>query len=252
MKKKTKEWLGCKIAKQFNKEEFDRARQEQEVVAEADQAHDIDWSDPAVLRYHALQNRSFSVAENIKSKQVEEEIVQQEYVVAKQVMIESSKKAGGRLKRKVSNARKDKDKRQKMHDDPEKITLKEYVKAISDLKEVISVIPLAVKSPIVSWKSYCKGDVGYYEIHTADESYKTYIFFNEMLNNFDREDLIVLYRLLNEKYASTRPGFDDLMLWGDLKIMFEPDSDDEVWKNHQHQELIEWKLYDSCRVHFLH
>ncbi|GJR60771.1 hypothetical protein Tco_1502933 [Tanacetum coccineum] len=99
---------------------------------------------------------------------------------------------------------------------------------------------------IVSWKSYCKGDVGYYEIHRADGSYKTYIFFSKMLNDFDREDLIVLYRLLNEKYASTRPGFDDLMLWGDMKIMFEPDSDDEVWKNHQHQELIEWKLYDSC------
>ncbi|GJW07566.1 hypothetical protein Tco_1569989 [Tanacetum coccineum] len=44
-------------------EEFDRARQEQEVVVEADQAHDIDWSDPAVLRYHAVQNRSFSKAE---------------------------------------------------------------------------------------------------------------------------------------------------------------------------------------------
>ncbi|GKB66284.1 putative ribonuclease H-like domain-containing protein [Tanacetum coccineum] len=110
---------------------------------------------------------------------------------------------------------------------------------------------LAVKSPIVSWKSYCKGDVGYYEIHKTDGSYKTYIFFNEMLNDFDREDLIVLYRLFNEKYASTRPCFDDLMLWGDLKIMFDPDSDDEVWKNHLHQELIEWKLYDSCGVHSL-
>ncbi|GJU61599.1 hypothetical protein Tco_1243434 [Tanacetum coccineum] len=76
------------------------------------------------------------------------------------------------------------------------------------------------------WKSYCKGDVGYYEIHRADGSYKTYIFFSEMLNDFDREDLIVLYRLLNE-------------------------NDDEVWKNHQHQELIEWKLYDSCGVHSL-
>ncbi|GJW62480.1 hypothetical protein Tco_0111815 [Tanacetum coccineum] len=32
----------------------------EEVVA---QAHDIDWSDPAVLRYHTLQNRPFSVAE---------------------------------------------------------------------------------------------------------------------------------------------------------------------------------------------
>ncbi|GJY03393.1 hypothetical protein Tco_0369333 [Tanacetum coccineum] len=119
-------------------EEFDRARQEQEVVVKVDQAHDIDWSDPAVLRYHALQNRSFSIAEvrknmcmylknqggyklsyfkgmsyedirpiferkneKIESKQVEKEIVQQEDVVAKQVVIESSKKAGGRLKRKV-------------------------------------------------------------------------------------------------------------------------------------------------------
>nr|GEV40100.1 reverse transcriptase [Tanacetum cinerariifolium] len=55
-------------------------------------------------------------------------------------------------------------------------------------------------------------DVGYYEIHRADGSYKTYIFFSEMLNDFDREDLIVLYRLFNEKYASTRPekSFEEL------------------------------------------
>ncbi|GJU97275.1 putative reverse transcriptase domain, ribonuclease H-like domain, aspartic peptidase domain protein [Tanacetum coccineum] len=153
-------------------------------------------------------------------KQVEEEIVQQDDVVSEQ-------------------------------DDPEKLTLIEYVEVISDSEEVISVIPLAVKSSIVSWKSYCKEDVGYYEIHKADGSYKTYMFFSEMLNDFDREDLIVLYRLFNEKYASTRPGFDDLMLWGDMKIMFEPNDDDAVWKNHHSQELIEWKLYDSCGVHSL-
>ncbi|GKB86600.1 hypothetical protein Tco_0958872 [Tanacetum coccineum] len=41
-------------------EEFDKRK---EGVAETTQAHDIDWSDPAVIRYHALQNRSFSVAE---------------------------------------------------------------------------------------------------------------------------------------------------------------------------------------------
>ncbi|GJU09485.1 hypothetical protein Tco_1131881 [Tanacetum coccineum] len=255
----------------------------QEVVVE--EAHDIDWSDPAMLRYHALQNRPFSIVEDqnhtfipkdseiekevmkrpgfdlqqesIKknektkalgfvlkqpageekekkkdaesSKQVEEEIVQQEDVVAEQVVKESSKKAGGRLKRKVAKARDDKDKRQKMQDDPEKLTLMEYVEVISDSEEIISVIPLAVKSPIVNWKSYCKGDVGYYEIHKADGSYKTYIYFSEMLNDHDKEDLIVLYRLFNEKYASTR----------------------QVWKNHHSQELIEWKLYDSCGVHSL-
>nr|GEV37382.1 hypothetical protein [Tanacetum cinerariifolium] len=39
------------------------ANQLQEAIAEADSAHVIDWNDPAVLRYHALQNRSFSIAE---------------------------------------------------------------------------------------------------------------------------------------------------------------------------------------------
>nr|GEZ32425.1 hypothetical protein [Tanacetum cinerariifolium] len=38
---------------------------------------------------------------------------------------------------------------------------------------------------------------------------------------------------------------------GDMKIMFKPDGDDEVWKNHHSQDLIEWRLYDSCGVHSL-
>ncbi|GJX80558.1 hypothetical protein Tco_0328707, partial [Tanacetum coccineum] len=267
------------LAQKLHAEELvkDTTRQEQE-------------SDPAMLRYHAVQNISFSIAEvrkNMgiylknqggykqshfkgmsyedirpifervwdqnpafvpKDSEIEKE---QDDVVSKQVVKESSRKAKGRLKRKTSKARKDKDKRQKNQDDPEKLTLIEYVEVISNSEEVISVIPLAVKSSIVSWKSYCKEDVGYYEIHRADGSYKTYMFFSEMLNDFDREDLIVLYRLFNEKYASTRPGFDDLMLWGDMKIMLEPNDDDAVWKNHHSQELIEWKLYDSCGVHSL-
>ncbi|GKD39905.1 hypothetical protein Tco_1260112, partial [Tanacetum coccineum] len=85
----------------------------------------------------------------------------------------------------------------------------------------------------------------------ADGTYKTYKFFSDMLSDFDRDDLLVLYRLFNEKYASTRPGFDDLMLWGDMKIMFDLDENGEIWKNHNSQELIEWKLYDSCGVHSL-
>ncbi|GKA54227.1 hypothetical protein Tco_0753176 [Tanacetum coccineum] len=71
----------AEIAKQLQ-EEIDIARQEQEKydlaqalelqkdldkmkegVAETTQAHDIDWSDPVMLRYHAQQNRSFSKAE---------------------------------------------------------------------------------------------------------------------------------------------------------------------------------------------
>ncbi|GKD55242.1 hypothetical protein Tco_1288629 [Tanacetum coccineum] len=35
----------------------------EELTAKVDQAHDIDWSDPTILRYHTLQNRPFSMAE---------------------------------------------------------------------------------------------------------------------------------------------------------------------------------------------
>ncbi|GJT56697.1 hypothetical protein Tco_0991751 [Tanacetum coccineum] len=264
-----------------------------EVASKSSQAHDIDWSDPTVIRYHTLQNRSFSVLEVRKnmcmylknqggykmshfkgmkyeeirpiferiwdqnqafipkdseiekevmkrsgfiqkqstkeekekkkdeesSKQVEEETFQKEDVIPEQVVKESSRKAEGRLKRKASKPREDKEKRQKKQDDPEK--LMEYVEVISDSEEVISVTPLAVKSPVIGWKSYCKEDVGYYKIHRADGSYKTYIFFSQMLNDFDREDLIMLYRLFNEKYASTR------------------------------LESLGIELYDSCGVHSL-
>ncbi|GKC68167.1 putative ribonuclease H-like domain-containing protein, partial [Tanacetum coccineum] len=51
----------AEIAKQLQ-EEIDSARQEQE-KAKANPAHVIDWNDPIVLRYHALQNRPYSVAE---------------------------------------------------------------------------------------------------------------------------------------------------------------------------------------------
>ncbi|GJT17518.1 putative reverse transcriptase domain-containing protein, partial [Tanacetum coccineum] len=209
---------------------------------EATQEHEIDWNDPLVLRYHAQLNKPYSVAEVWDQTQSFMPMDSEK---------ESKEKAKERMKRKTSKAREDKIKRQKTKDDQKKLTLMEYVQVVSDSEEAINVIPLAIKSPIVSWKSYCKGDMGFYEIHKADGNYKTYKFFSEMLNDFDRDDLIVLYRLFNEKYASTRPGFDDLMLWGDMKIMFDPDENGEIWKNHNSQELIEWKLYEFCGVYSL-
>ncbi|GJW68111.1 hypothetical protein Tco_0122535 [Tanacetum coccineum] len=50
----------AEIAKQLQ-EEYDKARKK-EVVAEVDNAHVIDWNDPSVIKYHALQNRPRFVA----------------------------------------------------------------------------------------------------------------------------------------------------------------------------------------------
>ncbi|GKF49464.1 hypothetical protein Tco_0142715 [Tanacetum coccineum] len=43
----------------------------------------------------------------------------------------------------------------------------------------------------------------------------------------------------------------DYLLWNDMKIIFEPHVEDEVWKLQNRYKVLEWKLYDSCGVHFL-
>ncbi|GKC47260.1 hypothetical protein Tco_1064982, partial [Tanacetum coccineum] len=40
--------------------------------------------------------------------------------------------------------------------------------------------------------------------------------------------------LVKERYSASRPEGYDLMLWGDLHTLFEPDEEDELWKS-QHE-----------------
>ncbi|GJU57251.1 hypothetical protein Tco_1235017 [Tanacetum coccineum] len=76
--------------------------------------------------------------------------------------------------------------------------------------------------------------------------------FSLMLKSFSREDLEDLYKLVKARYGSTRPVEDlDLVLWNDLKNMFESHVEDTVWRNQQGYKVLEWKLYDSYKVHFL-
>ncbi|GJV01439.1 hypothetical protein Tco_1335008 [Tanacetum coccineum] len=64
----------------------------------------------------------------------------------------------------------------------------------------------------------------------ADGKPQMYMFFSQMLKNFNKEDLVDLYKLVKAKYESTRPVEDlDLLLWDDLKTMFEQHIEDEVY-----------------------
>ncbi|GKB31202.1 hypothetical protein Tco_0870603 [Tanacetum coccineum] len=173
---------------------------------------------------------------------------------------ESSKKAEveiaheSSLKRAGEELEQESSKKQKVDDDKETVELKSLMEVIPDEEEVaLDAIPLAVKSPsIVDWKIHKEGKKSYYQIIRADGSSKMYLMFGHMLKSFDREDLETLYKLVKAKYGSTRPVEDlDLVLYGDLKTMFEPHVEDNVWKNQSDYRVLDWKLYDSCGVHSL-
>ncbi|GKA88703.1 hypothetical protein Tco_0810467 [Tanacetum coccineum] len=105
------------------------------------------------------------------------------------------------------------------------------MEVIPDEKEVaLDAIPLAVTSPnIVDWKIHKERKKSYYQIIRVDRSLKMYLVFSHMLKIFDREDLETLYKLVKAKYGSTRPVEDlDLVLYGDLKTMFEPHVEDNL------------------------
>nr|GEW41682.1 hypothetical protein [Tanacetum cinerariifolium] len=87
-------------------------------------------------------------------------------------------------------------KRQKLEDDAEKAELKLYLEIIIR----------------------ANGRTKYYNIFCA------------MLDDFDRQDVLDLYRLVKERFETTNLEGYDRFLWGDLITLFEPSLEDEIWK----------------------
>ncbi|GJR65163.1 hypothetical protein Tco_0011228 [Tanacetum coccineum] len=170
----------------------------------------------------------------------------------------SEKKAGGSRKKTIARKRagekqsEESAKRHKMEDNAKKEELKEYLKIVPEDDVAVNVESLATKYLIVDWKTHILAeDKMYYEIIRADRSTKYYKIFTAMLDDFDRQDVLELYRLVKERFESTSPEGYDRLLWGDLITLLEPSEEDEIWKAQQDYTLISWSLYDSCGVHVL-
>ncbi|GJW56857.1 hypothetical protein Tco_0103588 [Tanacetum coccineum] len=168
----------------------------EEVAAKVDEVHDIDWSDPAVLRYHTLQNRPFSMAEVRKNmclylknqggykmshfkgmsyediRPIFERIVQQDDVIVEQAMKESSRIARGRRKKSLARKR---------------------------ARETIS-----------------------------EESAKKQKLEDVLRKKNFKQDVLELYRLVKERFQTASPEDYDLLLWGDLKTLIKPNEEDEI------------------------
>ncbi|GJW98138.1 hypothetical protein Tco_0179946 [Tanacetum coccineum] len=87
----------------------------------------------------------------------------------------------------------------------------------------------------------------------SDDGDDMYLTFGKMLKNFDREDLEVLWSIVNARFKKTEPvNYMDIFLHLNLKTMFEHHLEDSVWKNQQGLvKVLNWKLYDSYGVHYV-
>ncbi|GKE19721.1 hypothetical protein Tco_1427298 [Tanacetum coccineum] len=111
--------------------------------------------------------------------------------------------------------------------------MRKHMEIVSDDEVAIDVIPLATKPPIiVDSKIIKEGKMGYFQIIRSDGSLRRYSSMIKMLQNIDREDLETLWKLVKAKHGNTRPEETyERVLWGDLKVMFEPNIESDVWRN---------------------
>ncbi|GKD60026.1 hypothetical protein Tco_1297535 [Tanacetum coccineum] len=157
----------------------------------------------------------------------------------------SSKKAESSKKRPRAEHDEKSVKKQKLQDDAEKEELRACFDIVQGDDIAIDVESLATKYLIVDWKTHILiENTMYYQIIRANRSSKNYKIFSEMLDDFDGQDVMDLHRLVKERYDTTSPEGYDLLLWGDLKTLFEPCEEDEVWRNQQRYNLISWSLFD--------
>ncbi|GJT12746.1 hypothetical protein Tco_0859788, partial [Tanacetum coccineum] len=59
------------------------------------------------------------------------------------------------------------------------------------------------------------------------------------------------YEVLGMRFSTTTPEGIDLVLQGDLRIMFEEFTDGDIWKNQEKWIIKSWTFYGNCRVHTL-
>ncbi|GKA93155.1 putative ribonuclease H-like domain-containing protein, partial [Tanacetum coccineum] len=162
------------------------------------------------------------------------------------------KRPGRRLKMKATK----KSKRQKTDADlEEEEQLKAYLKIVPDEEGIIDYEVLEKRFPIINWESKFYdfdrhgAECIYYIIFRSDGSSRWIKTFSEMVTRSDRLDLVELYNLVMKRFKTTTPEGVDLVLWEDLRTMFDANAKDKLWQNQERWNLKSWDLYENFGVH---
>ncbi|GKA44838.1 hypothetical protein Tco_0737634 [Tanacetum coccineum] len=174
-----------------------------------------------------LKNKSFEEIQMLFDKEMKR--VNSFVPIDSEVVKGSGKKTKSSRKEIVSKKRTGEEldeesvKRQKLEDDVEK----------AELQLCLEIVPR---------------DDEAVNINQADEVKKVQKFM-PMLDDFDRQDVLDLYRLVKKRFETASLEGYDRLLWGDLITLFEPSEEDEIWKAQQDYTLISWRLFDSYGIH---
>nr|GEU76555.1 hypothetical protein [Tanacetum cinerariifolium] len=161
------------------------------------------------------------------------------------------------LKRKTKSSKEKAAKKQKLEEEVEELKKHLQIMPNDDDDVYTEATPLALKVPFVDYKIHTENNKPYYKSIRADGSHQLFLSFLSLLRNFDREDLEMLWQLVKERFASSKPkNFSYDFLLTTLKAMFEkPDVEAQVWKNqrgvHGLAKVKSWRLLESCGVHII-
>ncbi|GJY39665.1 hypothetical protein Tco_0426029, partial [Tanacetum coccineum] len=205
------------------------ALDEERVTTETKTTKDIDWNDPSVQRYWDMKNKPKSEAQarknmivylknqsNYKMKDFEGMSYDEIRPIFEKVWDFNHNFVPMDLE--IKKEKKKPAEFQEIEIEQIKKDTTGKRKKSLPKKRTRNVDSLSTKYPIVDWKTYT------------------------LLENF---------MLVKERYSSSKPEGYDLMLWGDLHTLFEPDEESEIWMNQNEYNLISWSLCDFCGVHIL-
>ncbi|GJX59857.1 hypothetical protein Tco_0291247 [Tanacetum coccineum] len=114
----------------------------------------------------------------------------------------------------------------------------------------VNITSSVVKVPICDWKIYKDKITKVYQIFRVGQAPKLYPYFESMLKDFDRDDLVTLWKLVKDRFKTELPKSDlEKCLFWPLKVMFEPVATDLLWQFEA--PIKSWKMYKSCKVHCL-
>nr|GEU87533.1 retrovirus-related Pol polyprotein from transposon TNT 1-94 [Tanacetum cinerariifolium] len=174
--------------------------------------------DNAVMRYQALKRKPQTETQARKNMMVYLiNLVgfKMDFFKEKELEEEASKQN----KRESETSKEKAAKKQKLDEEVEE--LKTHLQILPNDEDDVynKATPLALKVPVVDYQIHTEHNKPYYKIIRADGTHQLFLSFISLLRNFNKEDLEMLWQIVQERFASSH--FSDDFLLNALKTMFE-------------------------------